>query len=130
MNPFVSVDADDAERQAAIESFIAAQRIARKERAEAVNIARPALARLIETFPQRTNQSYHLRNLLYSLWNGKPTSLSNVLNLDWSLRKDFNAVLLAFGHESKDCEFFYKAVQTALTEAGQFDWFLEASQQE
>lgn len=95
------------------------------ERRIAADAARPALARLIECMRHKTGQGYTLRKLLYSLWNGQPASLLDVLLLDWSLRQDFTAVLLGFGFESPEQSFFYDEIRTALTEAGLLDWFIQ-----
>jgi hypothetical protein len=124
------------EEAAVLDEFFAGMRAIRSERREAVTAAKPALDRIIAVMPQRTGQSYHLRALLYSLWNGRPTSLSDVLNLDWSLRQDFCAILLAFGFEDTTAdgkpgeEFFYDAITNALRAAGQFEWFREAHKSE
>ncbi len=116
----------EEENQAALNEFFAEMQKMKTERKAAVAEAIPALERLIDTFPQRTGQSYKLRDLLYSLWNGKPASLSDVLNLDWDLRKDLCAVILAFGYEDRDHEFFYDAIATPLKKRGQFEWFIAA----
>lgn len=118
------------ENEAALDEFFAEQRRMKAERSEAVKSAIPALERLLETFPQRTGQSYKIRSLLYSLWNGKAASLSDVLNLDWDLRKDLCAVILAFGYEDREHEFFYDAISGPLKSSGNFKWFLEAGESE
>jgi len=79
---------------------------------------------------QATNQSYHLRALLYSLWNGQPTSLLEIVSLDWDLRKDLLAVLAAFGWEEPNnpsnaaYSFFYTAIEQQLRQACLFEWFI------
>ena len=113
----------EEESKAALAAFIAGQQAIRAERRDAIQAAVPALERLIATFAHRTGQSYKLRALLYSMWNGQATEINEVLALDWSLRKDFAAVLLAFGDG-----FFYEEMKSAIVAAGQFDWFLEAHQ--
>ena len=122
MKPPVIPFPTEAENQAILDEFFAGQQTIRREHTAAAVHAAECLGRLIATFPQRTGQSYRLRGLLYSLWNGQAWTLSDVLLLDWSLKKDFCHVVLAFGHD----DFFYDAIQNALREAGQFDWFLEA----
>ena len=121
MNPPIHLPTAE-ENQTILDAFFAGQQTIRREHTAAAVHAAECLGRLIATFPQRTGQSYRLRGLLYSLWNGQPHDLSDVLCLDWSLKKDFCHVVLAFGHD----DFFYDAIQNALREAGQFDWFLEA----
>lgn len=122
MKPPVIHFSTEAENQTILNAFFAGQRAIGREHAAAAVHAAECLGRLIATFPQRTGQSAKLRGLLYSLWNGQPHDLSDVLCLDWSLKKDFCDVVLAFGHD----DFFYDAISNALREAGQFDWFLEA----
>ena len=125
-----------AENEAATVEFLTAMNAQYAEHTACIPPALDALARIIATFPQRTGQSFKLRALLYSLWNGQPADLSDTLCLDWQLRKDFCAVVMAFGYEAREIApgvsdfsampcFFYKEVQDALTAAGQFDWFLE-----
>ncbi|SRR6266542_1686359 len=91
----------------------------------AVDLARPALDRLVEVMRNKTGQSYKLRALLYSMWNGKPTSLSNICGLDYELRQDLGAVSLAWGYGRGDWEFFYDEMKAAVSRAGLWDWFLE-----
>lgn len=91
----------------------------------AVDLARPALDRLVDVMRYRTGQGYKLRSLLYSMWNGKPASLCEVCGLDYELRQDLGAVILAWGFGRRDWEFFYDAMKAAVTRAGLWDWFLE-----
>jgi len=91
----------------------------------AVDLARPALDRLVEVMRNKTGQSYKLRALLYSMWNGKPTSLSNICGLDYELRQDLGAVSLAWGYGRGDWELFYDEMKAAVSRAGLWDWFLE-----
>jgi len=49
--------------------------------------AKAGLPLLIDACRHKGNQSYHIRALLYSLWNGKPAKLIEVVNLDWELRR-------------------------------------------
>lgn len=111
----------------------------RNERLEAVAIAQPALARLCQAMAQKTGQSHIIRLLLYSLWNGKPASLLEIVSLDWPIRKDVVAIILAFGFENSTIGpapeyklqqgvcFFYDAIKTAVTQAGLWEWFLQAA---
>jgi hypothetical protein len=100
------------------------------ERREAVDAAIPALNHLCEVMTSGTNQAFHLRALLYSLWNGQPTPLYAVLDLDWQLRKELCAVVLAFGYEDSERKFFYDAIKSAVTARGIWAWFLEAHNKE
>jgi len=92
----------------------------------AVQLARPAINRLVDVMRHKTGQGYKLRALLFSLWNGKPTSLSAVCGLDHQLRQDLCDVILAWGYGRGDWEFFYDAMKSAVSSAGLWDWFLEA----
>jgi hypothetical protein len=120
----------EEENKAAIQEFVAEQRALRLQRMELARLAHPALARLVQVCAVQTGQSYHVRALLYSLWNGQPASLSDVLHLDNSIRLDVCAVLAAFGFESSPNaevkSFFYDAFKDAFKAAGLFDWFVEA----
>lgn len=94
----------------------------------AVEAARPALAKLVEVMRHGTGQSYHLRALLFSLWNGKPASLLDVVHLDPELRQALGLVIQAWGLGSRNWEFFYDAMKAAINGAGIWDWFLEESE--
>lgn len=94
----------------------------------AVTLARPALQRLVDAMRHKTGQGYKLRALLFSLWNGLPTSLNAVCGLDHQLRQDLCDVILAWGYGRDDWEFFYNAMKAAVSSAGLWDWFLEAGE--
>lgn len=94
-------------------------------RRDACLVALPALDRLAIVLQGRSGQPYKLRSILFSLWNGKPTSLVEITGLDWEIRQDLAAVLLAYGYEERDAACFYDAIQSAITKAGQWGWFLE-----
>ena len=114
-----------------LNQFIAESRERRRRHREAATAAGPALDRLLEVCRHKTGQSYHVRNLLYSLWNGQATSLINILNLDYPIREDLCRVLLAFGFEGRTREeppFFYDTIKTAFTAAGLFEWFIAAGE--
>jgi hypothetical protein len=96
------------------------------ERRATVPAAREALERLVQMMAHRSGTSGRMRALLYSLWNGKPAPLNYVLGLDWGNRKDFCAVVLAFGSD----EFFYNAIEEAVGAAGLWHWFVEEADQE
>src|ERR1043165_8319193 len=68
----------------------------------AVQLARPALRRLVDVMRNKTGQGYKLRALLYSLWNGMPTTLNAVCGLDHQLRQDLCDVILAWGYGRGD----------------------------
>ena len=91
----------------------------------AVDLARPALARLVAVMTHKTGQGYKLRALLWSMWNGKPASLNDVCGLDYELRADLGAVILAWGYEPKGGAFFYNAMEAEVRQAGLWDWFVD-----
>jgi len=105
----------DAETKA----FFAELRRTREERQAAVPPARLALARLVKVCQAHSGQGRHVRAILYSAWNGAPASVADLLCVDWAIRKDLLAVLLAFGHDS----FFYDQMRDAFKAAGLFAWF-------
>ena len=76
---------------------------------------------LADVCAHKTGQSYKLRSLLYSLWNGKPASLNEVTGLDYELKIKLCMVILAFGTP----EFFYDEIESAFVKRGIFDWFCE-----
>ena len=45
-----------------------------------------ALTMLVKCCRHKTGQGYKVRGLLYSLWNGKPYSLLEIVSLDRQLR--------------------------------------------
>ena len=121
------------ENASALEEFFAEQRKLATEGRSAVAAAKPALLRLCDVLRGRSGQPFKLRSLLYSLYNGQPASLIEIVALDWEIRKDLCAVLLAFGFEDPRDEansFFYEELKTAITSAGQWKWFLEAHEEE
>lgn len=118
-------DDEGAAKREAMEAFAFQLREIARMRKEAVGKAVPALARLVQMCGQKTGQSYKVRALLYSLWNGCSVSLLEVVSLDWSIRCDVLAVTLAFG----DDDFFYGDIEQAFTDAGLFKWFIEAGNQ-
>ena len=104
-----------------VKAYFAKLRALRAERAALVLPAVEALDRLVVCCAGGTGQSYKLRTLLFSLWNGKPADLLESVSLDWELKKDFCAVVLAFGHD----EFFYDAMEFAFEQRGLLSWFKE-----
>lgn len=141
MKSVVIVEPTEEENKAALDEFFADQRKMNAEKREAVKAAIPALERLCEVLKDRSGQPYKLRAILFSIWNGKPASLVEIVCLDWDIRKDLCAVLLAYGYdappqfegqpsEKSAPDFFYDEIRTAITKAGQWNWFLEAGQEE
>ena len=124
---------DGADRKAALDAFFGAHRRIVAERRQAALAGKFALERLCDAMRQRTDQGHTLRALLYSLYNGQPASLLELVTLDWGLRKDVCAVALAFGFEEPrepGSAFFYDALKAALTRANLWTWFLEAGESE
>lgn len=121
-----------ADQEAALDAFFGAQRKMADERRAAVDVARPALARLCQVLRVRGGQSYKLRALLYSLYNGQAASLIEIVCLDWNIRQDLCALLLAFGYESHtrvEDAFYYDALKAAITATGQWDWFIACDEE-
>lgn len=108
-----------------LEAAFAQMRAHTIEHRKAATEALLAMGRLAEVMRGRSGQPYKVRALLYSLWNGKPADVSDLLNLDWQIRKDICAVMLGFGFEDSSTHCFYDALQAAVTGAGQWSWFLE-----
>ena len=79
------------------------------------------LAELVEVCADKTGQSYKLRGFLYSMWNGKPYSLMEIISLDHQLKLRLLLILAAFGKPG----FFYDEIKAAFVERGLFDWFCE-----
>lgn len=80
-----------------------------------------ALENLVDACAHKTGQGYKLRALLYSLWNGKPASILEIVSLDWNLRQQFLIVCAGFGQRG----FFYDEIKSAFVRRGLFDWFCE-----
>ena len=117
----------EAENQAALEEFFSHQKKTRSEQRAAAVAGLEALDRLVSVLKSNhfTGQPYKIRELLYSLWNGKPAELTELLGLDWDLRKDVCAVIAGFGFEDSQTKLFYNAISDRLKAAHLFDWFLE-----
>lgn len=125
MKPCVIHFQTEEENAAALKEFLEGQRIIRKAKLVAAQDAKQCLPKLVEACRHKGNQSYHIRALLYSLWNGKPAKLIEVVNLDWELRCALVAVISAFGSD----EFFYDQIKAAFVAAGLFNWFIEEGKQ-
>ncbi len=102
-----------------LKEFYAKQGRISIHRAQAVSEAVKELPLLVQACAGRSGQSFYIRGILFSLWNGKPADLSDVLNLDWELKVALCAVVKAFGSEG----FFYKEIEAAFKESGQLEWF-------
>ena len=101
-------------------AFFKAQRRINEERAKAACEAREAMTVLTAVMAGGSGQSYKVRALLFSLWNGKAASLLDVIDLDFDIRKQVVAVILGFGHP----KFFYDQIQQPLVAANLWPWFL------
>lgn len=92
-------------------------REARQGRRAAAKEAHAALVRLAAACKHHSGQSYDLRAMLYSLWNGEARSVRNcVTGLDWQLQRDGDADVPAL---------WDAAIQVAFEQAGEWDWFLQ-----
>ncbi len=100
----------------------------RDQQRAAVELAIPALKVLVDAMRHKTGQSGHLRSILFSMWNGKPTSMIEVVSLDFELRRNLCLVIQAWGYGRDDWEFFYDAMKQAITDGGLWEWFLEESE--
>lgn len=96
------------------------------EQIAGIDRASQGLHRLVSVMGRKTGQSYKVRGLLYSLWNGQPASLLEIVTLDWEIRKDLLAVLQAFGTG----HFFYDELSAPIKHAGLFNWFCEEAKEE
>lgn len=119
---------DEADRKAALDEFFAAVRTAARETDAAVTAAKPALERLAFAIAGHDNgQAIRARSILISLYTGGTmlADVSDLLALDWTLRRDLCAVLLAFNHG----EFSYDYMRAAFERAGDRNarWFLTAA---
>ncbi len=119
---------DEESKNAAIIEFFAAVKTATRESEMAVSEAKPALARIASAIVGRDNgQALRVRAILVSLYTGGLilADVSDLMALDWTLRKDLCAVLLAFGHG----EFGYEYLKAAFENAGDHEarWFLDAA---
>ena len=117
----------EEEEQRKVQEALERMRKNRNEMREAARLGRSALCDLINALRENhvTGQPYKIRALLYSLWNGKPASLVEVVCLDHNLRQSLCQVIAGFGYEDAEVKFFYAAIQEAFTKAGLFEWFLE-----
>ncbi|HYD83730.1 MAG TPA: hypothetical protein VEA63_06745 [Opitutus sp.] len=87
----------DTEREAAFANFFATVRATARESDAAVLAAKPALERIAQAVVGRDNgQALRVRSILLSLYTGGAmlADVSDLMTLDWSLRRDLCAVLL------------------------------------
>jgi len=113
------------EEEAAMNEFFDRQKLVQEQWPAAAIAGQQALERLVKVLCERSGQPYKVRALLYSLWNGKPAQLIDVVNLDWEIRQDLVAVIAGFGYESNGVSLFYRALEDAVKAVGQWEWFLE-----
>lgn len=114
----------EAENQAALNELFAEMRASRDAVRAGLPAACEGIATLVAACRQKTGQSYKIRALLFSLWNGKPASLLEIVGMDRALREALLAVMAVFGCD----EFFYDAIGDAFNGAGLLDWFCEESE--
>ena len=105
--------------------FFAAARLASREADTAVAVAKPALQRIAAAIIGHDHgQALRVRDFLLSLYTGGEVfvDLSDLLTLDWALRRDLCAVLLAFNHGN----FSYDELRAVFVRAGDRDakWLL------
>ncbi len=131
MSGFIAEDTDPASEPIPfrlVEEFGAELKRTLRQQRGVIEFARVALPGLVDVCAAKTGQSYKVRALLYSAWNGQPTSvLDGLVGLDWSIKRDLLTVLLAFGCAPGGTPaFFYDAIREAFEHAGLFEWFCEA----
>lgn len=125
--PVIDFRSEQEERDD-VASTLQQMRSVRREAVQFAAVAPAELAKLIECMRHQTGQGYKLRKLLYSLWSGRPgADLSDVLSLDWELRKSLMAVLMGWGCSGTNTqpEFFYAALEASLRDAKLMNWFCE-----
>ena len=88
-------------------------------------LGRDAIQRLMPVLAGRSGQCFKLRGILYSLWNGQPYSLVEVVNLDWEIKQNLSVVMASWGYPG--C--FYDDLRDAIVKTGQWPWFLEQEEE-
>lgn len=111
----------EEEKQTVLADFGARMHAERKANMAGLPAAFAGIQELVQACAHKTGQSYHIRALLYSLWNGKPARLVEIVGLDRALREALLAVMNVFG----DDMFFYDEIRGAFKDVGLFEWFLE-----
>lgn len=115
----------NAEAKKQLDAAIEQQRNNRMQHKLAAVEAKEAMEQLCQAMVSKTGQAFKLRALLYSLWNGKPATLSDVLCLDWFLRMQLVAVISGFGYEGAEVKFFYDDMKATLDRHNLMTWFIE-----
>ena len=85
----------EEENRAMLAETLKRERRNRVMRRDACLVALPALERLAMVMQGRSGQPYKLREILFSLWNGKPASLVLITGLDWEIRQNLASLFLA-----------------------------------
>ncbi len=116
---------DAAVRKLAADDFGKSLSDMQRERVALVTPALEALRRLVAVCGAGSGQSCKVAMLLWSLYNGRPVSLLDLVGLDWAIRKDLGAVLLAWGYEGRSCSFFYEDLKRAFQAVGLWGWLLD-----
>lgn len=126
-NVLTEEPAEDIAKRQVMEQFANTIREMTRRQRQAIEAAQPALKRLVEMCRHASGQSYKVRALLYSVWSGQATSLLELVAVDWQVKADVCAVLLAFGCEPVGGPpFFYDEIRDAFEAEGLTTWFLEA----
>jgi hypothetical protein len=118
-------EASAAEREQALREFAASLHQTATESETAVIRAKEALERLTEAIVGGDNgQAVRVRNMLRSIYSAGATlaDFSDLMTLDWAVRKDLCAVLLAFGCGDLDYAYLRRAFEAAGDEGAR--WFL------
>jgi len=119
------IETTDEERKEVLNDFLADIRRQKEQIRAALPAAHSGITTLVAACACKTGQSYHLRALLYSLWNGKPARLLEIVSLDRPLRAALLAVMNVFGADA----FFYDEISRAFKVAGLYGWFLEEGEE-
>jgi len=89
----------------------------------AAQVAIGAIDRLMPVLQGRSGQSFRVRGILWSLYNGKAYSWLEIVHLDRAIKEDLAALMLGWG--CPGC--FYDELKAAVTAAGQWQWFTAES---
>lgn len=114
-----------ADREQALREFAASLHQTAIESEAAVVHAKEALKRLTEAIVGGDNgQALRVRAMLRSIYSAGATlaDFSDLMTLDWAVRKDLCAVLLAFGCGDLDYAYLRRAFETAGDDGAR--WFL------
>lgn len=116
---------DAAVRKLAADDFGKSLSDMQRERVALVTPALEALRRLVAVCGAGSSQSCKVAMLLWSLYNGRPVSLLDLVGLDWAIRKDLGTVMLAWGFESRAGSFFYAEMKAVFRAAGLWGWMMD-----